>query len=62
MARFTVLAIAAALVLSGGPALAHPGHMDLAPEGPLANLVVIATIVVVAGAGIWIYRTIRKGL
>lgn len=76
-ARLAALTIALALTLALAPPLVarslsplpplrpSPATSPLPPPGerdPLVGAAAVATIVVVAGAGLWVYRVIRKGL
>lgn len=73
----TAVLVACLTLLAGGPAGAQlapspPPHREpspatspLPPPGerdPLVGAAAVAAIVVVAGAGLWVYRVIRRGL
>lgn len=70
---FVVAALVSTLGALGSAALAHPGHspsttpasnLNPAPPGERSPLVAVAAgaaVVIAGGAGIFIYRVIRKG-
>lgn len=76
-ARLAALTITLALTLALAPPLVarslsplpplrpSPGSSPLPPPGerdPLVGFAAAAAIVVAGGAGLWVYRVIRKGL